>query len=253
MAYSTVYGLDIIRFLAEQPAPVAMKDIVESTGIARATTYRAVEELTRAGYVQASGNPKKFRPTWKVAQLGLLMLSHNRTREVALSNILGLSAASGQLAFVSFLEGNETVFTDSAEVIGERISIHSTGTRLPTLTTASGRAILSHCAPAHVEALIEMGIPRATPLTKTNRDEMLLELECSRDRGFGLSDNEAISGTVSIASAVWDGPGEPSAAVGLSIHNQAGPEVVQRYGDMVRGWARKASTELGHRPLTPIA
>jgi IclR family pca regulon transcriptional regulator len=253
VAYSMVYGLDLVRFLAAQQRPVSIGEIVEGTGIARATAYRAVDELIKAGYMSAIGSPRRFSATWRVAQLGLLMLSNNHVREVALSNVLGLAAASGQLAFVSFVEGNETVFTDSAEVTGERVVVRSTGSRLPALTTSTGRAILAVTRSSEVEAIIAMGVPQATPFTKTLPEDVRAELECTRIAGFAVSDNEAIVGTVSIAAAVRNSIGDPVAAVGLSIRNQTGAEVAQRYGDLVQNWARKASTEMGYRTSTTIA
>ena len=55
MAYSTLCGLELIRFLAEQAQPASIRDIIDATGIARATTYRTVDELSRAGWIVASG------------------------------------------------------------------------------------------------------------------------------------------------------------------------------------------------------
>ena len=93
MAYSTVYGLELISFLAQQSKPASIREIIESTGIARATTYRALDELTKAGYVSVLGNPRRYAPTWRVGQLGIAMLANNHVREVTLSNVFGLAAA----------------------------------------------------------------------------------------------------------------------------------------------------------------
>lgn len=241
MAYSTLCGLELIRFLAEQGEPTSIRDIIDATGIARATTYRTVDELTRAGWIVASGTPKKYSASWQVAGLGMRLLAHNHTREIAMSNVIGLAAETGQSAFLSFQEGAETVFTDGVEVVGGRIIIRSVYSRLPISSTASGKAILSHRPAEELEALFKLGIPRATDATRTEPNEVREEIDRSRLRGYGLSDREAVGDIISIASAVRNGGGLALAAMGLSLRSLSAEEVVGRYSESVQAWADRKS------------
>ena len=88
MAYSTLSGLDLIRFLADQSEPVSIREIIDATGIARATTYRTVDELTRAGWIVASGTPKRFSASWQVAGLGLRFLGLTYTNINLLASVI---------------------------------------------------------------------------------------------------------------------------------------------------------------------
>ena len=252
MAYSTLCGLELIRFLAEQAEPASIRDIIDATGIARATTYRTVDELSRAGWIVAAGTPKKYSASWQVAGLGMRLLAHNHTREIALSNVIGLATETGQSAFLSFQEGSETVFSDGVEVVGGRILLRSIYMRLPILSTASGKAMLSHRPAAELEALMSRGIPRATHATQTDPEAVRDDIERSRMRGYGVSDREAVFDTISIAAAIRNSSGLALAAVGLSLHNLTAEEVIGRYAESVQAWARKASIELGYRPAALV-
>lgn len=88
-------------------------------------------------------------------------------------------------------EGDHGIRTDWR---GKFLSLHC---------TAPGKAILAQYPESRIHtALDKTGLPKVTENTITDRDELLGELEEIRDRGFALSDGEAVKNVRAIASPI---------------------------------------------------
>lgn len=61
-----------------------------------------------------------------------------------------------------------------------------------------------------------MGAPRLTPNTITDEEELLEELERTRERGYALNDEESTSGLRAVSVSITDSDGSVLGALGVS-------------------------------------
>lgn len=252
LAYGTLCGLEVVRYLAGESSPATSRQISAATGISRATIYRTLKELVDAGWLVAEGSPRRFVASWRVAGLGLGMLMHNHVREVALRSLLDLAAETNKLVFLSFLDGAETVSTDSVQVVGGRTMPSTAYTRMSALIASAGRAILSQLPEVETERLIAKGVPQIVEAAPGGADHVRLEIRRAREMGFGVCDGEAVPAQVQISAAVLDSSGHPVAAIGVT-DARGRAQMEAEYGNVVIQWARRASIELGYRAMPTIA
>jgi len=86
--------------------------------------------------------------------------------------------------FIHKSTGTHAVQTDTG--LGKRIFLHSTG---------AGKAILAHLSPDKVDGIIEdVGLPKQTENTITDRKELHEELKRIRERGYAFNKEEGTKG-----------------------------------------------------------
>lgn len=103
---------------------------------------------------------------------------------------------------------------DGADVYG------SVGKRSYLHTHALGKAILAISTDEYVTQVAEHhGLPAQTRRTTTDRDELIEELETVRERGFAISEDEAVLGILSVGVAFRDAD-DRRHAVGVFGHSR---------------------------------
>lgn len=100
----------------------------------------------------------------------------------------------------------------SHEGPGEQLSLHC---------TAVGKAILAEKPRRRVEEVVDRwGLPRRTPNTITNRDDLYEELDRVRERGYAVNREENLEGLHAIAVAATDKSGSVIGAFSVSGSGQ---------------------------------
>lgn len=130
---------------------------------------------------------------------------------------------------------------DASEVygrVGKRSYLH---------THAPGKAILALCSDEYVERIAEYhGLPDQTRRTQTDLDGLRADLSQIRNRGFAVSEGEAVLGILSVGVGFQDGNGRYH-ALGVFGHsrNFAGNRA-DNIGQRLVGKARDLEQQLQH-------
>ncbi len=123
------------------------------------------------------------------------------------------------------------------------------GSRLPLHCSAAGRALMMGMADAAVRSLFAgQPLERFTPRTITSVRELLRELAASRQRGYGVCDEEIELGVRSIAVPIINREGRTIAAMSISTRAErmTVAEMAQAYLPALlrnQDWARAQIAE----------
>ena len=154
--------------------------------------------------------------------VGQAYLRHDPREELARPILRALADRTGETAHLGVLQGAEVLYL-LKEIPAHRLSaptlITEVGVRLPAATTASGRCMLALLPHDQVRAL--MSTPTAF-VSRTGRGPQSLSmlrrvLADERRQGYSVEDGEVVPGYASVAVAVVDGSGAPSAAVRVTV------------------------------------
>ncbi|MDR9429399.1 MAG: IclR family transcriptional regulator [Natronomonas sp.] len=133
--------------------------------------------------------------------------AHARKRkdiyEIAKPEIDRLAEETGNLSNLLIEEHGRGVYLHRGE--GNRaIQVNAqVGTRVYLHSTALGKAILANLSEETVDGIIDRhGLPRITPNTITDRDELAEELGTIRERGYAIDDEERVEGLRCISAPV---------------------------------------------------
>lgn len=223
-------GLSIIEaFSAERPR-LSISEAADIAELDRATARRCLLTLAELGYAAYDG--KFFTVTPKVLRLGTGCLASMPLPRIVQPFLDQLSEDIGQSTSVSILDDSEIVYVARAAQRRVMSIALMPGSRLPAYCTSMGRVLLSSLTVEDRRALLERSaITARTPMTLTDIDVLLAEIEETATRGHAMIDQEVEIGLRSLAVPLKNARGKTVAALNVGVAASAGSmqELVERY------------------------
>jgi IclR family transcriptional regulator, acetate operon repressor len=194
----------LLELMAEDGGEVALSRLAGDSGLPLSTIHRLVRTLVARGYVRQLPS-RRYVLGPRLIHLGE---SSSRTLGTwARPHLSALVDGTGETANLAMLDGDRVVYVAQVPSrhsmrmfteVGRRVHLHCTGV---------GKALLSQLpAPTARELLVRGGMPRLTPLTVTDPDEMLARLPQIAAQGYALDDGEQETGVRCVAVPVPGGP-----------------------------------------------
>lgn len=203
-AQSLSRGLAVLSAFSASKREFSVGELCVSLGLTRPTTYRIARTLEQHGFL-------KFDPiakTWSVGPtafaVGNLFLPPSFTS--ALGEIMrDLRAATTHTVHVAVVDGNSLLNVGSDESQNVARVVSHVGQRSPLHASAAGKAYLASLPTSRVlEIMAETGLPRMASRTITDIDALIVDLERTRMRGYGIAKDERHEGLHSLAMLVGD-------------------------------------------------
>ena len=241
-------ALEILLAFTAQDYELSAGELLKRVNLSRPTLYRLLYTLQEHGFLDAVGEPQRFRLGPSVAKLAHVWTSS-----------LDLAAIAQPILQKIWRDTEETVamFVPQGELrlcVAELPSPQPLNFKLGVGYTerivrgASGRVILAHM-PDAVDNLAH-----STRDTEINPKTLAAELAQIRQRGFASSHDQMIPGAAGIAVPFFDRNGVVAGSIGLF-----GPEVrlgEDRLEDFARLLTEQAgvlSSHLGYRNAPAVA
>jgi IclR family acetate operon transcriptional repressor len=194
----------LLELMADADGEVAISQLATDSGLAVSTIHRLVRTLVTRGYVRQLPS-RRYVLGPRLIHLGE---SSSRTLGTWARPHLGeLVDATGETANLAMLDGDRVVYVAQVPSrhsmrmfteVGRRVHLHCTGV---------GKALLAQLPAATArELLVRGGMPRRTPLTVTDPDEMMARLPQIAAQGYALDDGEQEIGVRCVAVPVPGGP-----------------------------------------------
>ncbi|WP_435593627.1 IclR family transcriptional regulator domain-containing protein [Nocardia sp. bgisy118] len=90
------------------------------------------------------------------------------------------------------------------------------GPRSPLHASSTGKSVLAHLPPNHIESYLEAGLSAVTTKTITDPEALRTDLQVIRERGYAITHQELTEGIVSVAACIQAGRSRPIAAISIS-------------------------------------
>jgi DNA-binding IclR family transcriptional regulator len=233
----------LLRELARSPRPVPAAALARALDLPRSTVYHLLAVLEREGMVVHLPEERRWGLGVGAFEIGSAYLRHDGLTRLAGPLLRDLVAATGGTAHLGVLDGRDVLYLDKEQGADPAVLVTEVGVRLPAHLTASGRALLSHDAPAQLTArfggLRELADRTGRGPTRTSQLRRLLAVD--RQRGWAREDGEVSTGVGSVAAAARDHTGRAVASVGVTARPAPGDAAV----DAVVATAARLTTRLG--------
>jgi DNA-binding IclR family transcriptional regulator len=234
----------LLDVLAQQPEPMALKDISERTGLHPSTAHRILNDLAAGRFVDRP-RAGQYRLGMRLLELGNTVKERLSVRELASAPMRELHRLTHQAVNLSVRQGDEIVYIERAysERSGMQV-VRAVGGRAPLHLTSVGKLFLAAESPERVRAYAtRTGLTGHTRNSLTQVAALERELEGVRSRGIAHDNEELEIGVRCIAAGVYDDAGKLVA--GLSISAPA-DRLELAWADRVKNTAQDISRALGH-------
>lgn len=235
----------LLDVLAQQPEPMALKDISERTGLHPSTAHRILNDLAAGRFVDRP-QAGQYRLGMRLLELGNLVKGRLSVREVAVGPMRELHRLTHQAVNLSVRQGDEIVYIERAysERSGMQV-VRAVGGRAPLHLTSVGKLFLAADSSERVRAYAtRTGLASRTRFSLTQVGALERELDGVRARGVAHDNEELEIGVRCIAAGVYDDAGKLVA--GLSISAPA-DRLELAWADRVKATADDISRALGHQ------
>jgi len=222
-------------------------DVVEATGLAKATVHRIIQTLVERGFVTI-GPDATYLPGPKILALAGRALQRIDISAIAQPYVEQLVQQVHCTVHLGVVNGDEIVYLIRADSdkpyqmpsrVGHSIPMHSSGIGKVVLASYSDDAIERFVARA--------GLPRRTEHTLTTLDALRAEIAEVRRRGYALDREENVPGVACVAAPVRDHTGNVTYGLSIStITLEHTLEEVEAMADLAVATAAQISEALGH-------
>jgi DNA-binding IclR family transcriptional regulator len=212
--------LAVLTELARRPGGIGLDEMARVMASPKPTVHRALAALRRAGFAVQDGHGRYVLGD----EFLRLAFAHHEARpdHVRVQPILkALSERYGETAHYATLDGASVVYRSKIDPPTGAVRLTSVvGGRNPAHTTAVGKLLLAQTlqTEAAVRAWIgDRTLPAPTERSLTTAGQLHAELARTRERGYGVDDQENEPGVNCLAVPVFlTSSTTPSGAVSIS-------------------------------------
>jgi len=221
-----------------------VSEIAQATGLHKATAHRIIMTLLNCGFLERTADGEKFRLGLRLVELGLGALRRLDFRQAAFPYMQQLVERFNETCDLGIFDRGrvlyvEVVHSEHSLTVAARVGRH-----LPVHCTASGRVLLAFLPPEVVEPILSGPLAACTGKTITCPARLREELEATRQRGYGLDDEEFEVGIRAVSVPIRDIDGNLLAAMSmLGPSNRLTPE---RIAEIAEALVETASAVSGH-------
>src|SRR5450432_4690680 len=182
-------GLDVLTEL-NRLERAAINTVASAVELPRTTTYRILETLRAAGFVERDPHDDCYRPTIMVRALSDGFDDEAMVAHIAKPHLAALGAQIVWPVAVATPCGATMMIRETTDRQSPlALEQYSAGVRVPMLGSAAGRAYLAFCARPERDALLELLSRSSLPEDRIARSRLEVErlLNETRAQGFGMA------------------------------------------------------------------
>jgi IclR family acetate operon transcriptional repressor len=127
-----------------------------------------------------------------------------------------LAAQTGETVNLTARFENSVIQLDHVDAVHMLRVSYPAGERFPLHASASGKVFLAAMSATEFERFVDEAPAAFTPATVVRREQLALEVELTRTRGYAVDDAERELGVRCVAAPISDGRGDVDAAISIS-------------------------------------
>lgn len=189
---AVVRALAIFDAFDPEHTSLSLQEISKRIGIPKATTFRLVNTMSRAGFLVRLSD-QRYCLSAKLARLGSMVRSTLSIRDVVRPVMAEVNQFAHETITLNVVSNDERVCLEVVDTPSPLMTIVKPGERVPLLYGATGRILLAN--------MDEVQLSQVLSRADSQLDTVSLERELRRFRsqGYALTRGQRIQGITSIA------------------------------------------------------
>ncbi|HEY4200325.1 MAG TPA: IclR family transcriptional regulator [Devosiaceae bacterium] len=208
-------ALGILQTLGTSAEGLSAKDIMQETGLSRATAFRFLSVLSRKGFILKDSTSGLYLPGF--ALLGLATMAHrSRTLSMlALPTMRRCRDESNETVYLSVLANDHRVDIEQVEArMGDMIRVKQLGLPKPLYASGASRLLLAFSDDQFINKYLQItNLVPFSESTLTTPEQIRDSIRTIRKMGYSEGYNELNSGAASTSAPIFGHFGEIIAAI----------------------------------------
>lgn len=248
-------SLLIIEALANATKPLGLTALLELTEIPKTTLIRHLDALCNAGFIVRLPNQLGYTATSRSLVLGLKVLRSTVFINAAHSVLRKLVQAINESCNLTILFQDTVHYLAREEInLPWSLQLHvRPNATVPLHCTASGKLFLANLPLIQQKAYLNsLDLKAYTSETITDLSALKKELEITKQRGFGIDNEEFVTGMVAIAVPIYSTEDNETVIAAIACHSVAARtnlEQLLAHKNVMEKAAKKIGSLLSHNKL----
>lgn len=210
-------ALKIIELLALHGEGFGVTEIGQRVGLHKSTVHRLLNHLLQQGYIEKDPIRAVYKLGLKFIELASLRLNHVEIKTEAAPFLHQLASRLDLAVHLAILVDSDAVYIEKIEPRAHLRMYSQIGKRIPVYCSALGKSLVSELGPDKlVELSQSLVFEQFTNTTIMTREKFLADVALTKERGWGLDDEEHESGIRCIGAPVRDFTGRIVASLSAS-------------------------------------
>ncbi|MBV4397770.1 IclR family transcriptional regulator [Advenella alkanexedens] len=232
-------GLQILEMLAYSSQPMRLTDIANNLNLFKSGTHRLLQALVDSKYVVQDKESGKYSTTCKLIELGSAVLPHLALKQQAEGVMQQLMRDTEESVHLSIQDQHDVVYLHKVDGPAPIPFYTHIGGRAPLYCVATGKALLAYKNDYFIEKIKQNLNPR-TDNTIINSQQLEMELQEIKERGYSINKGELKAGVYGVAAPIIDNKGNIIAAIGLSGDSKRfTTKTINKYADLLMQAAQR--------------
>lgn len=189
-------ALSIFEAFTPQRTSLSLMEIGTRTKLSKATAYRLVSCLDKAGYLVRLEN-QQYCLSLKLLGLAGIVRSTLSIRDLARPIMTELVKLTGETITLNTVVGDERLCIDVFDTPAPLMTIVKQGERAPLNYGATGKILLAYLKQKRIEEIIAAMAP-------AERESVRRQLERFRQQGYAHTKSERVAGVTAISVPIHD-------------------------------------------------
>jgi IclR family KDG regulon transcriptional repressor len=236
--------LDLLEALSRL-GPASLAALAESAGCTRTAAFRLLRTLKSRGFTIQDEARGLWRLGARWSALGRAAADQGALAATAMPFMTALGKATGENVYLRVRDGMESE-TVAIYQTDPTIRVYTQVGNRGALHAGSSRVLLAFAPEAVQTQLLAQRLNRFTPATRIDATWIAADLQRIRSRGYLITSDEVVAGSVGIAAPVRDASGSVVAVMHISSPSmRMRPPRPRSVLPQVMDAAAKLSIELG--------
>lgn len=211
-------GIRLLRAFDESHTELSLSDLAQRSGLDKSAAQRLANTLHLEGMLEKDPVTRRFRPSHAWLQMAYAYYWSDPLVARAMPRLIELSQQLGETVNLAELSGDHIIYVNRLPCKRTHFAATVVGRRLPALSTAAGRAILSTYPPeTRAAAVRDWPLISVTPRTTMSRDEIGADIEAAVQSGYAMSRDQMLLNEIAIAAPICGPDSQAMAAVQCSV------------------------------------
>jgi IclR family KDG regulon transcriptional repressor len=186
-------------------------------GLNKSTVTRLLYSLEKAGFLVRDPKTREYCLTHSVFRIGNVYINQIDLHKEAMPLLNQLSLFCKETVHLAILHGFEVFYLHKVEGPQSIRMASSIGNTSPAYCTGVGKAMLAYLKKDDLDRSLEkIPLKRYTQKTICDPDDLRLELERIRERGYAIDDSEHEQDVKCVAAPIRDCHGDMIAAISIA-------------------------------------